>query len=82
MARRLWHTNGYPWCMDLPVTVLADACVPLKVFFGHVMALRDKADCLFIPRMSRELNVPVLTFFLDEQTAKAGVIGWRTSSTS
>jgi len=30
---------------------LADVCVPVKVFFGHVMALRDKVDCLFIPRV-------------------------------
>jgi len=30
---------------------LADACVPVKVFFGHVMALKDKVDCLFIPRL-------------------------------
>lgn len=26
-----------------------------------------------LPRVSRDLNVPVLTFFLDEQTAKAGM---------
>jgi len=30
---------------------LADACVPIKVFFGHVMALKDKVDFLFIPRV-------------------------------
>lgn len=30
---------------------LADACVPIKLFFGHVMDLKDKADCLFIPRV-------------------------------
>jgi predicted nucleotide-binding protein (sugar kinase/HSP70/actin superfamily) len=30
---------------------LADACVPVKVFFGHVMALKDKVDYLFIPRV-------------------------------
>jgi len=30
---------------------LADACVPIKLFFGHVLALRDKADYLFIPRV-------------------------------
>ena len=30
---------------------LADACVPIKVFFGHVMALREKVDCLFVPRV-------------------------------
>jgi len=28
---------------------LADACVPVKVYFGHVMALSDQVDYLFIP---------------------------------
>lgn len=30
---------------------LADACVPVKLFFGHVIALKDKVDYLFIPRI-------------------------------
>lgn len=30
---------------------LADACVPIKLFFGHVIALKDKVDYLFIPRI-------------------------------
>lgn len=30
---------------------LADACVPIKLFFGHVMEIKDKVDCLFIPRV-------------------------------
>lgn len=30
---------------------LADACVPVKVFFGHSIALKDKVDYLFIPRI-------------------------------
>lgn len=30
---------------------LADACVPIKVFFGHVQTLKDKVDFLFIPRV-------------------------------
>jgi len=30
---------------------LADACLPVKVFFGHAMALRDKVDYLFVPRI-------------------------------
>lgn len=30
---------------------LADACVPIKVFFGHALSLRDKVDFLFIPRI-------------------------------
>lgn len=28
-----------------------DACMPVKLFFGHVLDLKDKADYLFIPRM-------------------------------
>lgn len=30
---------------------LADACVPVKVYFGHAMALIDRVDYLFIPRI-------------------------------
>lgn len=30
---------------------LADACVPIKVFFGHVMEIKDKVDYLYIPRV-------------------------------
>lgn len=30
---------------------LADACVPIKVFFGHVISLKNKVDYLFIPRV-------------------------------
>jgi len=30
---------------------LADACVPVKIFFGHVMGLKDRVDYLFIPRV-------------------------------
>ncbi|MFZ5632247.1 MAG: acyl-CoA dehydratase activase-related protein [Bacillota bacterium] len=30
---------------------LADACVPIKLFFGHVISLKDKVDYLFIPRV-------------------------------
>lgn len=30
---------------------LADACVPVKLFFGHAIALKDKVDYLFIPRI-------------------------------
>lgn len=30
---------------------LADACVPVKLFFGHVMDIKDKVDCLYIPRV-------------------------------
>lgn len=30
---------------------VTDACVPIKLFHGHVMSLRDRVDFLFIPRM-------------------------------
>ncbi|KAF1084626.1 hypothetical protein SPSYN_02404 [Sporotomaculum syntrophicum] len=30
---------------------LADACVPVKVYFGHVIDLYNKVDYLFIPRI-------------------------------
>lgn len=30
---------------------LADACVPVKLFFGHVMDLKDTVNYLFIPRV-------------------------------
>jgi len=30
---------------------LADACVPVKLFFGHVMELKNRVDYLFIPRV-------------------------------
>ncbi len=28
-----------------------EACLPVKLFFGHVLDLRDKVDYLFVPRM-------------------------------
>jgi len=37
-----------------------DACVPIKIFHGHVMSLRDKVDYLFIPRL---VNINRLTTF-------------------
>lgn len=30
---------------------LADACVPIKLFYGHVIDIKDKVDYLFIPRV-------------------------------
>jgi len=30
---------------------VSDACIPIKVVHGHVMALKDKADYIFLPRM-------------------------------
>ncbi len=29
--------------------VVADTCLPVKVFLGHVLSLVDKCDCIFIP---------------------------------
>ncbi len=29
-----------------------DACIPIKIFHGHVMALRDQVDAIFIPRLA------------------------------
>ncbi len=30
---------------------VADACIPVKIFHGHVMALKNKVDYIFIPRL-------------------------------
>ncbi|MCQ2560372.1 MAG: acyl-CoA dehydratase activase-related protein, partial [Clostridia bacterium] len=30
---------------------LADACVPVKIFFGHTLSLKNKVDYLFVPRV-------------------------------
>lgn len=30
---------------------LAEACVPIKLFFGHVLSLKDKVDYIFVPRL-------------------------------
>jgi predicted nucleotide-binding protein (sugar kinase/HSP70/actin superfamily) len=30
---------------------LADACVPIKLFYGHVIDIKEKVDFLFIPRV-------------------------------
>jgi predicted nucleotide-binding protein (sugar kinase/HSP70/actin superfamily) len=29
--------------------VVAETCLPVKIFMGHVTALQDRVDCLFIP---------------------------------
>jgi predicted nucleotide-binding protein (sugar kinase/HSP70/actin superfamily) len=29
--------------------VVAETCLPVKIFMGHVTALQDKVDCLFVP---------------------------------
>lgn len=35
--------DGVGKCVD-------EACLPVKVYHGHVMDLKDRVDCLFIPR--------------------------------
>ncbi len=38
--------------MDLGIRNSVDEiCLPVKLFFGHVMALKDKVDYIFVPRM-------------------------------
>jgi predicted nucleotide-binding protein (sugar kinase/HSP70/actin superfamily) len=37
-----------------------DACVPIKIYHGHVASLREKVDYLFIPRL---VNINRLTTF-------------------
>jgi predicted nucleotide-binding protein (sugar kinase/HSP70/actin superfamily) len=37
--------NGSRYCVD-------EACLPIKVFYGHVIDLKDKVDFLFIPRFT------------------------------
>jgi predicted nucleotide-binding protein (sugar kinase/HSP70/actin superfamily) len=32
---------------------LSEACLPVKVFFGHVIALADQVDYLFVPRITK-----------------------------
>lgn len=36
--------NGIKFCVD-------EACLPIKVFHGHVLYLKDKCDFIFIPRV-------------------------------
>lgn len=38
--------------MDAGVkATLSEVCLPVKIFFGHVIALADKVDYLFVPRI-------------------------------
>jgi len=30
---------------------LADTCIPVKLYFGHVLSLKEKVDYLFVPRV-------------------------------
>jgi len=34
-------------------STLSEACLPVKVFFGHTAALAEQVDYLFVPRISR-----------------------------
>jgi len=36
--------NGVKSCVD-------EACLPIKIFHGHVLDLKDRVDYLFIPRL-------------------------------
>ena len=36
--------NGIKFCVD-------EACLPIKVFHGHVLDIKDKCDLIFIPRV-------------------------------
>lgn len=38
--------SGVKYCVD-------EACLPVKVFHGHVMYLKDKCDMMFIPRIMK-----------------------------
>lgn len=45
--------------------VVADTCLPVKVFLGHVLSLVDKCDCVFIPEVrSTAKNVSNCSKFL------------------
>jgi predicted nucleotide-binding protein (sugar kinase/HSP70/actin superfamily) len=52
--------------MDLGIKdTVNDACIPIKVFHGHVASLRNKVDCIFIPRlMSLEGSITLCPKFL------------------
>lgn len=36
--------NGVKFCVD-------EACLPIKIFHGHVLDIKDKCDLIFIPRV-------------------------------
>jgi len=48
---------GVKCCVD-------EACLPIKVYHGHVCTLKEKADLIFLPRMlstfPREYNCPMI----------------------
>ena len=38
--------------LDLGVrSAISDVCLPVKIFYGHISALKDEVDYLFVPRM-------------------------------
>jgi len=38
--------------LDLGIrSALSEICLPVKIFYGHVLSLTDQADCILIPRM-------------------------------
>jgi predicted nucleotide-binding protein (sugar kinase/HSP70/actin superfamily) len=37
--------DGVKTCID-------EACLAVKIFYGHVINLKDKVDCIFIPRFT------------------------------
>lgn len=39
-----------------------DACIPIKIFHGHVMELRDKVDLVFTPRLLSVRRLATETF--------------------
>lgn len=41
---------------------VTDACVPIKIFHGHILELRDKVDYLFIPRLVSVNKETMVTF--------------------
>ncbi|MGI6554015.1 MAG: acyl-CoA dehydratase activase-related protein [Bacillota bacterium] len=41
---------------------VTDACVPIKLYHGHAVALKDKVDYLFIPRMVNVDSDKYITF--------------------
>lgn len=44
-TNKLVLDNGVKSCVD-------EACLPVKLYFGHVLELKDKADFIFVPRFT------------------------------
>lgn len=41
---------------------VADACVPIKIFHGHILDIKDRVDYLFVPRLVSVNNEAMVTF--------------------